>query len=31
MNRPETIEETAEQVTAEGGVGIPLQVDHNEQ
>jgi len=31
MNRPETIEETAEQVTSEGGVGIPVQVDHNEE
>jgi NAD(P)-dependent dehydrogenase (short-subunit alcohol dehydrogenase family) len=28
MNRPETIEETAEQVTAAGGVGIAVQVDH---
>jgi NAD(P)-dependent dehydrogenase (short-subunit alcohol dehydrogenase family) len=28
MNRPETIEETAEMVTAEGGRGIPIQVDH---
>lgn len=27
-NRPETIEETAEMVTARGGWGIPLQVDH---
>ena len=27
-NRPETIEETAEMVTALGGFGIPLQVDH---
>ena len=26
--RPETIEETAEMVTAYGGVGIPVQVDH---
>jgi NAD(P)-dependent dehydrogenase (short-subunit alcohol dehydrogenase family) len=26
--RPETIEETAEMVTAAGGVGIPVQVDH---
>jgi NAD(P)-dependent dehydrogenase (short-subunit alcohol dehydrogenase family) len=26
--RPETIEETAELVTAEGGVGIPVRVDH---
>ena len=27
--RPETIEETAELVTAAGGVGIPVRVDHN--
>jgi NAD(P)-dependent dehydrogenase (short-subunit alcohol dehydrogenase family) len=27
-NRPETIEETAEMVTADGGAGIPLRVDH---
>ena len=26
--RPETIEETAELVSARGGVGIPVQVDH---
>ncbi len=26
--RPETIEETAEMVTADGGVGIPMRVDH---
>lgn len=26
--RPETIEETAEMVTARGGVGIPVKVDH---
>lgn len=26
--RPETIEETAEMVTAAGGVGIPIRVDH---
>jgi NAD(P)-dependent dehydrogenase (short-subunit alcohol dehydrogenase family) len=26
--RPETIEETAEKVTALGGVGLPVQVDH---
>ncbi len=26
--RPETIEETAELVTAAGGVGIPVRVDH---
>jgi NAD(P)-dependent dehydrogenase (short-subunit alcohol dehydrogenase family) len=29
-DRPETIEETAEQVTAAGGTGIALQVDHLE-
>jgi NAD(P)-dependent dehydrogenase (short-subunit alcohol dehydrogenase family) len=28
MNRPETIEETAELVTRAGGFGIPVQVDH---
>ena len=28
MDRPETIEETAELVTQAGGVGIPVQVDH---
>jgi len=28
MNRPETIEETAELVTAAGGQGIAVQVDH---
>lgn len=28
MNRPETIEETAERVTAAGGTGIAVQVDH---
>jgi NAD(P)-dependent dehydrogenase (short-subunit alcohol dehydrogenase family) len=27
-NRPETIEETAELVTAAGGTGIPVRVDH---
>ena len=27
--RPETIEETAEIVTAQGGIGIPVQVDHS--
>jgi NAD(P)-dependent dehydrogenase (short-subunit alcohol dehydrogenase family) len=27
-HRPETIEETAEMVTARGGVGIPVRVDH---
>jgi NAD(P)-dependent dehydrogenase (short-subunit alcohol dehydrogenase family) len=30
-NRPETIEETAEMVTARGGVGIPVQVDHTSE
>jgi NAD(P)-dependent dehydrogenase (short-subunit alcohol dehydrogenase family) len=29
--RPETIEETAELVTAAGGVGIPLRVDHTRE
>jgi NAD(P)-dependent dehydrogenase (short-subunit alcohol dehydrogenase family) len=29
MNRPETIEETAELVTAAGGDGIPVRVDHS--
>ncbi|RBQ17964.1 short-chain dehydrogenase [Spongiactinospora rosea] len=28
IDRPETIEETAERVTAAGGVGIPVRVDH---
>lgn len=28
MNRPETIEETAELITREGGKGIAVQVDH---
>jgi NAD(P)-dependent dehydrogenase (short-subunit alcohol dehydrogenase family) len=28
QGRPETIEETAEMVGVEGGVGIPVQVDH---
>lgn len=28
MGRPETIEETAEMVTARGGTGIPVRVDH---
>jgi NAD(P)-dependent dehydrogenase (short-subunit alcohol dehydrogenase family) len=28
MKRPETIEDTAEMVTAAGGRGIPVQVDH---
>ena len=30
LNRPETIEETAEMVTAHGGVGIWAQVDHSQ-
>ncbi|WP_433501262.1 SDR family oxidoreductase [Sphaerimonospora sp. CA-214678] len=30
MNRPETIEETAEMVDAAGGRGVPVQVDHLE-
>ncbi len=30
MNRPETIEETAELVTAAGGTGVAVQVDHLE-
>jgi NAD(P)-dependent dehydrogenase (short-subunit alcohol dehydrogenase family) len=28
--RPETIEETAEMVTADGGTGIPVRVDHTD-
>lgn len=28
MNRPETIEESAEMVTRHGGIGIPVRVDH---
>jgi len=30
LARPETIEETAELVTARGGLGIPVKVDHTE-
>jgi NAD(P)-dependent dehydrogenase (short-subunit alcohol dehydrogenase family) len=30
MNRAETIEETAEMVTAAGGRGIPVRVDHSD-
>lgn len=30
INRPETIEETAEMVTAYGGVGLWAQVDHTQ-
>lgn len=29
LSRPETIEETAERVTAAGGQGIPVRVDHS--
>ncbi len=29
--RPETIEQTAEQVTAAGGTGIAVRVDHTEE
>ncbi len=31
MNRPETIDETAELVSARGGVGIAVQVDHTQE
>lgn len=31
MGRPETIEETAELVTARGGAGIPVRVDHTDE
>ncbi|MGN7471684.1 SDR family oxidoreductase [Brevibacillus sp. SAFN-007a] len=31
LGRPETIEETAELVTASGGVGIPVRVDHSQE
>ena len=30
MDRPETIEDTAEQVTARGGYGIPVRCDHTD-
>ena len=30
MARPETIEETAELVTAAGGLGIPVRIDHSQ-
>jgi NAD(P)-dependent dehydrogenase (short-subunit alcohol dehydrogenase family) len=30
LDRPETIEDTAELVTAAGGEGIPVRVDHND-
>src|SRR3954465_7700785 len=29
--RPETIDETAEMVTARGGIGIPARVDHTDR
>jgi NAD(P)-dependent dehydrogenase (short-subunit alcohol dehydrogenase family) len=29
MDRPETIEETAERITAAGGTGIPVRTDHS--
>ena len=31
LNRPETVEETAEWVTARGGRGIPVRVDHTDE
>lgn len=31
IGRPETIEETAEMVSAAGGTGIPVRVDHTEE
>jgi NAD(P)-dependent dehydrogenase (short-subunit alcohol dehydrogenase family) len=31
LNRAETIEETAELVTAKGGLGIPVRVDHTKE
>jgi NAD(P)-dependent dehydrogenase (short-subunit alcohol dehydrogenase family) len=30
MGRPETVEETAELVAAEGGCGVPIRVDHTD-
>ncbi|WP_327387694.1 SDR family oxidoreductase [Streptomyces sp. NBC_01207] len=30
LDRPETIEETAEKVTAAGGVGVPVRTDHSD-
>ena len=29
LDRPETIEETAEKITAAGGLGIPVRTDHS--
>ncbi|MFD9595219.1 SDR family oxidoreductase [Kitasatospora sp. NPDC059973] len=29
LDRPETVEETAERITAAGGVGIPVRTDHS--
>jgi NAD(P)-dependent dehydrogenase (short-subunit alcohol dehydrogenase family) len=31
LNRPETIDETAELVTSAGGIGIPIRVDHTQE
>ncbi|MEK3731993.1 MULTISPECIES: SDR family oxidoreductase [unclassified Paenibacillus] len=31
LKRPETIEETAEQVSERGGIGIPVQCDHTDE
>ncbi|MFF2789059.1 SDR family oxidoreductase [Streptomyces sp. NPDC058049] len=30
LDRPETIEETAERITAAGGVGVPVRTDHSD-
>ncbi|WP_328792440.1 MULTISPECIES: SDR family oxidoreductase [unclassified Streptomyces] len=30
LDRPETIEETAEKITAAGGVGVPVRTDHSD-
>ncbi|MFD5411526.1 SDR family oxidoreductase [Streptomyces nojiriensis] len=30
LGRPETIEETAERITAAGGVGVPVRTDHSD-
>ncbi|MFF4422502.1 SDR family oxidoreductase [Streptomyces sp. NPDC001549] len=30
LGRPETIEETAEKITAAGGVGVPVRTDHSD-
>ena len=31
LNRPETIDETAELVTRAGGIGVPIRVDHTQE